>query len=263
MIKQDVKNLSVPSLLVPLLKLILCLIIAFTMLSCLKVEQAIAENELALNLKNRIEGFIGAGGVNRIQVIGSEIMEVVGDESKYSLYWSNDWRNLFITPKTEIGETVDISLILVGGQAQDMRLTVGDVTAQTIFLQSNNSVTTSSTSTSSSQVLFSKQLKLEIASMMRAMIEDVKNKYYVNILKRSIKQNKEILITQSKSYRYKDLSGAVLSIKNLTSKAIALEEECVSSLFKGVIAINLPVNLLPARSKVSAFIITRDNREER
>ena len=262
MIKQDVKILAVPSLLIPLLKLILCLIIAFTMLSCLKVERAIATNELALNLKNRIEGIIGAGGVNRIQVIGSEIMEVVGDESKYSLYWSNDWRNLFITPKTEVGETVDISLILVGGKAQDMRLTVGDVTAQTIFLQSNNSAATSSTSTPS-QVLSSKQLKLEIASMMRAMIEDVKGKYYVNILKRTMMQDKEMLVTQSKSYRYKDLSGAVLSIKNLTSRAIALEEERVSSLFKGVIATNLPINLLPPRSKVSAFIITRDNRGER
>ena len=103
MIKQKQIILSASSLLVPLFKLILCLIIVVPMLSCLKLGQAIATNELTLDHKNRIEGIIGAGGVNRIQVIGSEIMEVVGDESKYSLYWSNDWQNLFITPKTEVG----------------------------------------------------------------------------------------------------------------------------------------------------------------
>lgn len=261
--------------------------IVCAMLLSLKPFSAMATSEFTLNPKGRIEGIIGAGGVNRIQVSGSEIMEVVGDESKYSLYWSGDWRNLFITPKTAVGETVDVSLILIGGQAQDMRLTVGDVEAQTIFLVTNlgaNSADNSaahSTQNSGSQhsatsflsdhsfkhsyskALSDKQLKLEIASMMRAMIEDIQGKYYVSNLKRTITKNKEMLVTQSKSYRYKDLSGARLNIKNLTSKPILLSEEHIGNLFKGFIAINLPISSVLPRSKVTAFIITRDNREER
>jgi hypothetical protein len=262
--------------------------IVCAMLLSLKPFFAMATSEFTLNPKGRIEGIIGAGGVNRIQVSGSEIMEVVGDESKYSLYWSGDWRNLFITPKTGVGETVDVSLILIGGQAQDMRLTVGDVESQTIFLVTNTACINSATNAvpdctkysgsqhsaisflsdhsfkhSYSKALSDKQLKLEIASMMRAMIEDIQGKYYVNILKRTITKNKEMLITQSKSYRYKDLSGARLTIKNLTSKPILLSKEHIGNLFKGFIAINLPTTTLPPRSKTSAFIITRDNREEK
>ena len=244
----------------------------------IRSEQVVAATEFTLNPKSRIEGIIGAGSVNRIQITGSEIMEVVGDESKYSIYWSGDWRNLFITPKTEVGETVNLSLILVDGLAQDFRFTVGDVEAQTIFLRANNNMESKGANifaSSITSVLYlpygntldylslNKALKKEIASMMRTMIEGNKGKYYVNENKRTLSKNKEILITQSKSYRYKDLSGAILNIKNFTSKPITLEEHYISNLFKDTIAINLSAVLLPAKSKVAAYVITKNNRNER
>ena len=244
----------------------------------IRPEQVVAATEFTLNPKVRIEGIIGAGGVNRVQVSGAEIMEVVGDESKYSLYWSGDWRNLFITPKTEVGETVNISLILVDGMAQDFRFTVGDVEAQTIFLRANNNMESKGANISASSITsalylpysnsfeylsLNKELKKEIASMMRAMLEGSKSKYYVNENKRPLSKNKGMLITQSKSYRYKDLSGAILNIKNLTSKPITLEEHYISNLFKDTIAINLSAVLLPAKSKVAAYVITKNNRNER
>ena len=70
------------------------LIITFTCFS-----YAYANTEFTFNPKNRIETVIGANELNRIGVVGGEIIEVIGDENKYALYWSGDWRNLFIKPK--------------------------------------------------------------------------------------------------------------------------------------------------------------------
>ena len=279
MIKQESKLLSAPCTLLLLRRQIALSIVVLTIcLGIIKPEQLFAATEFTLNPKDRIEGIMGAGSVNRIQVSGSEIIEVVGDESKYSIYWSGDWRNLFITPKTEVGETVNLSLILVDGQAQDFRFTVGDVEAQTIFLRSNNNMASKGANISASSITsalylpysnsfeylsLNKELKKEIASMMRAMLEGSKSKYYVNENKRPLSKNKGMLITQSKSYRYKDLSGAILNIKNLTSKPITLEEHYISNLFKDTIAINLSAVLLPAKTKVAAYVITKNNRNER
>ena len=238
------------------------LLITFACFSC-----AYANTEFTFNPKNRIETVIGANELNRIFISGGEIIEVIGDENKYALYWSGDWRNLFIKPKVEVGEIIELSLIMPQGGAQDIRFTVGDTSAQTIFINLGSEIK-SSLPGKGFTILANPQLKSEITSMMRAMIEGEKGKYYVTGLKRTLKQNKQQLVTQNAVYRYRNLSGAVLSVKNLTAKPLELLETDFSNLFKNTVAINLgsysgqKLNVIKPRATMQVFIITREIRHD-
>ncbi len=224
---------------------------------------AYANTEFTFNPKNRIETVIGANELNRIGVVGGEIIEVIGDENKYALYWSGDWRNLFIKPKAEVGETIELSLIMPHGGAQDMRFTVGDTSAQTIFINLGSELKPTSHAKGFIP-LVNEPLKSEIASMMRAMIEGEKSKYYVTSSKRTLQKTKERLVTQNVAYRYRNLCGAVLSVKNLTSKPLELLELDFTNLFKNTLAINLgsyngnALNVIKPRATMQVFIITRE-----
>lgn len=216
-----------------------------------------ASTEFKYSGNKKIETIIAANELNRIFVSGGEIIEVIGDENKYSLYWSGDWRNLFIKPKVEVGETIELSLIMPQGGAQDIRFTVGDTAAQTIFINLGSEIK-SSLSCNGVTKLANKQLKSEISAMMRAMIENEKGKYYVTNVKRTLKQSKQRHITQQLSYRYRDLSGGVLSVKNFTSKSIDLLESDFSNLFKNTVAINLESCVIKPQATIRVFIITRE-----
>ena len=228
---------------------------------------AYASSEFKYSGDKKIETVIAANELNRIFVSGGEIIEVIGDENKYALYWSGDWRNLFIKPKVEVGEIIELSLIMPQGGAQDMRFTVGDASAQTIFINLGSKLKPSLSGKGFTK-LASPQLKSEITSMMRAMIEGEKGKYYVVGSKRTLQKTKERLISQNVSYRYRSLSGAVLSVRNLTSKPIELLELDFSNLFKNTVAINLgtyngnALNVIKPRATMQVFIITRETRHD-
>ncbi len=207
-----------------------------------------------------IEAIIAAAQLNRIQFDGGDLMEVVGDESKYSLYWSGDYRNLFIRPKVEVGEIIELSLVLAGGAAQDVRFTVGDVTAQTIFINKKSILQNFAINNNHLEPL-SKQLKSEIALMLRAMIADDKGKYYVmnikNVLQTGLQTS--LAVTQLKTYRYQDLSGAVLKVTNNSNQLVELQEREFSHIFKATIAVNIENRSLLPKSVSRIFIITREN----
>ena len=228
---------------------------------------AYASTEFKYSGDKKIETVIGANELNRIGVVGGEIIEVIGDENKYALYWSGDWRNLFIKPKVEVGEIIELSLIMPQGGAQDIRFTVGDTSAQTIFINLGSELK-SSLSGKGFTTLANPQLKSEITSMMSAMIEGEKGKYYVTGLKRTLKQNKQQLVSQNAVYRYRNLCGAVLSVKNLTSKPLEFLELDFSNLFKNTVAINLgsyngqTLNVIKPRATMQVFIITREKKHD-
>lgn len=228
-----------------------------------------ASPEFSFNPKKRIETVIAANELNRIFVSGGEVIEVVGDENKYALYWSGDFRNLFIKPKIEVGETIELSLIIPQGGAQDIRFTVGDCGAQTIFINLGNKYN-ASLPESGITSRTNPQLKSEIVLMMRAMIsgEGCSCRYYVRELKRTINKSKTVQITQEASYRYRNLSGAVLLIKNLTSKPLNLDEVDFSNIFKNTVAINLgggnsqTMRVIKPRGAARVFIITKEGEHD-
>lgn len=194
-----------------------------------------------------LTAIIAGNEVNRLGVRSGELLEVIGDESKYELYWSGDNRNLFIKPKVEIGENLSISLIFADGWVQDLRLTVGDIVAQTILFESDQLTG-----------IRRQALMLEINAMMRSMNQGIKGKYYVMEQQRTIVKNKQRVITQQQAYRYEKLSGAILSVKNLTDQLVKLQEQDFNDLFQGTIAISLTSQWLEPRGKAQILIITRE-----
>jgi len=230
------------------------LLIIFACSVCASVEFKYSGNK-------KIETVIAANELNRIGVVGGEVIEVIGDENKYALYWSGDFRNLFIKPKVEVGETIELSLIMPQGGAQDIRFTVGDSGARTIFINLGSELK-SSLSASGVTSRTNPQLKSEIALIMRAMIEGEKSKYYVTNVKRTLQQTKERLITQHLSYRYRDLSGGCLSVKNLTAKPLNLRETDFSNLFKNTVAINFESNVIKPQGTIRVFIITKEGEHD-
>jgi hypothetical protein len=211
----------------------------------------------------RIEAVLGAGVVNRVRVQFGELMEVVGNEQQYLLDWSTDYRNLFITPKLPVGENIEVSLLMAGGIVQDMRFTVGDCSAQTVLLKgASDKQEAAYDKIIDHSVLFNPQLTKEVAAMMRAMIENTQGKYYVSHGKRALASRQDTQITQIQSYRYQDLSGAVLEVVNLSRQPVELEESYFKDLFKGVIAINISAKSLPKGGRALVRLISKDGDNE-
>ncbi len=214
--------------------------------------------EFNFSADQKIEAVIASGELNRIGLNNGEIMEVIGDENKYAVYWSGDWRNLFIKPKVAVGESIELSLIFVGGQVQDFRFTVGDLVGQTILI--NNVVPMISANNNwhyRQHQLANQQLKSAIGLMIKAMLEGEKGKYYVIDNKRILLKNQQKSIIQEKAYYYKDLRGGVLLVKNLTSKPLNIIEEDFDNLFQDTLAINLSSTIIKPQATAKLLIISR------
>jgi hypothetical protein len=201
-----------------------------------------------INPNKYLELVIGREVANRIHVVNREIQEIIGDENKYSINWSMDYQNMFITPKAEVGEIIDISLLLFGGEVQDIRFTVGDCSAQAIVLIPNKVKDACS---------LNNEFNHEVAEMVRAMIKGEKRKYYVVTGKRFINCDEEKKLTQIKSYSYKDLTGAYIEITNKTNKELLISQDIFKDIFKSVIATEVCQERLPARGKTYAVVISR------
>lgn len=243
----------------------LTLLVSFSAVSgMLVVSQSNASNVQQFNATNhRIEALVGAGVVNRVQVQFGELMEVVGNEQQYLLDWSSDYRNLFITPKLPVGENIEVSLLIAGGKVQDIRFTVGDCSAQTILLNlSPDRQQAAYDKIIDRSVLLNPQLATEVAEMMRAMIEGSQGKYYARHGKRALASRQDSQITQIQSYRYQDLSGAVLEVVNRSPAPVELEESYFKDLFKGVIAINISAKSLPKGGRALVRLISKDGDDE-
>jgi len=215
-----------------------------------------ANTEFRFTPRSKIEAQISSDELNRIEVTGGDIMEVIGDEGKYSLYWSSDWRNLFIKPKVPAGETFELSLIFFGGLAQDIRLTAGDTTAKTIIIDKDNNYS-QHIPHSYFHPTAKHKLQPEVTAMMRAMFEGIKGKYYVTDTKRLLKYTASLQLTQIKAYRYKDLSGAVVIVTNISKSPVQLSEEDFRGLFKGTLAVNLKSLNIAPKQKTTLFIVTK------
>ena len=143
--------------------------------------------------------------------------------------------------------------------------TVVKTAAQTIFINTSKEGTHLSPGFNNGITsLLPNALKREISAMMRAMIagKDMSDKYYVINAKRTVLKNQQMIINQTRAYRYLDLSAAVLIVKNTSSKVLQLKEQDFKSLFKDTIAISIETDFLKPRTKSRVFVMTRNNDDE-
>lgn len=204
---------------------------------------------IELDVEKKIEAVIGANVANRIEVKGEDLLEVVGDESKYQLKWNKNHRSIYLVPKAEVGEVIELSLMLVSGQVQDLRLTIGDVLARTIVLVSKND-----------QAEFYETLeKAEIRALLKAMVKDENpnNKYWLSEEKIKLITSKEKYISQIREYKYGELIGRVIEIENKGKSELIIREGEIKEIIPEVKLVSFSKRILGAREKAKLFVISK------
>jgi len=99
--------------------------------------------------------------------------------------------------------------------------------------------------------------------MIRAMstYKNGNGKYYIIDAKRSVFKNKQMTINQLVAYRYQDLNGAVLIVKNNSSKTLSLTKQDFKDIFNDNVAISIETNFLEPKAETRVFVITRGSNE--
>lgn len=178
---------------------------------------------------------------NRISFGNTSIAQIVGDESQYNIILDKKNKNIFLTPKVEIGESLELSIIDLSGHVVDLELTVKAIESQLIKINPRNIV--------------AQNTDTEPLQMMRAMLSNKGDKYFVTEMQRNLGTINGLDILQIKSYKYGQWVGAELLVTNSLKKPVILTESDFSSLFASV-AINIQKLLLSPKAKARVIIIT-------
>lgn len=204
-------------------------------------------NNFELEPKTRQTLNISKSGINRITMLPHRILQVTGDEGKYKLNMDEDGSNIYIMPIAKIGEKIELSIKTSTNHTEDLGLFISDEPGKTLHLKHKSSL--------KNQIL--SQLS-EVKKMLRSMKEGEVDKYYVKDTNRVVKLRRGIRVNQIKSYRYGDLVGAVLEVKNQTGRDIKLYEGDFINLFKNSKAVTFEhaYSLLPPQSDMKVFIVT-------
>ncbi len=195
---------------------------------------------------------ISKAGINRITMLPHRIMQVTGDESKYKLKIDEDGSNVYIMPLVKVGEKIELSMKTSTNYTEDLELVVSNKAGRTFHLKRVGS----DENTSSVNLL-------EVKEMLRLMQEGSVGKYFVKDTNRIFKLRNGLGARQIKSYRYGDLIGAVLEVKNHTRKDIKLDETDFANLFKNSRAVSFQraYSFLPPRADMQVFIVTGSKNE--
>lgn len=199
---------------------------------------------------------IGKSGLNRISMLPHKIIQVVGDNSQYHLKSDRDGSSIYIMPLAEVGQKIELSIRADIGQVRDLELEVASGRGRTIKLQTVK------------RLDLLAETKGEIKKMLTAMRLREKGKYQVNRLNRNIANDYGLKIKQVASYRYQDLTGAVLEISRMPGKAtrqqLLTAAELLAmpfaELFSGVVAVSIDSNR-DATKTARVFVIAKDKQD--
>lgn len=213
-----------------------------------------------INTESRISALISKAGVNRITMLPHRILQVTGDKSKYKIESDEDGGNVYIMPLVNVDEEIEISIKASGDLVQDMLLQVKNIKGQSIKLHQDNDAEYSSG--------FSMD---EAKLMMKNMRDQEIGKYYVLDENRPIKINTntktntktktklaKLDLKQIKTYRWGNITGAVLELINETRCPVSIDKYALSNLYRNIkiIAIEGDRELVPARTKIKSYFIT-------
>lgn len=210
-----------------------------------------------INTESRISAPISKAGVNRITMLPHRILQVTGDKSKYKIESDEDGGNVYIMPLVNVDEEIEISIKASGDLVQDMLLQVKNIKGQSIKLHQDNDAE------------YSSGFSMDEAKLMLKNMRDQEiGKYYVLDENRPIKTNAKaktkLDLKQIKTYRWDNLTGAVLELINETRCPVSIDKYALSNLYRNIkiIAIEGDRELVPARTKIKSYFITvNDNKE--
>jgi hypothetical protein len=176
----------------------------------------------------KIKGVISSKNLNRIQFGDHQIIQVIGDEVQYKIVQDVRGINLFINPQVVVGEEIELALLDSAGRVADLVLKVSDIGGQIILI---------SESEKNKKIIESD--KKELRRLLRHMIYNRQDKYFVESIKRDIEgfQKEGIKVQQDLSYRYGKYVGARLRVTNISKliskrgTEIELKEDLFARLF--------------------------------
>jgi hypothetical protein len=129
-----------------------------------------------------------------------------------------------LLPKVLAPEIFELALVNFSGNVSDLILKVEDIEGQIIKISMDNFYNKSSNicSLSLENKWLVQSQEQEIARMIRSMVLDKEDKYYVIRVKRKINRLKNIglSVEQDRIYRFGKLIGARLNITNKNSKKL-------------------------------------------
>lgn len=206
---------------------------------------------IELAIEKKIEAVVGANVANRIEVKDEDLLEVTGDESKYQLKWNKNHRSIYLLPKAEVGEVIELSLMLASGEVQDLRLTIGDVLARTIVLKRKDGAV---------KKFYGVKEQQEMASLLRVMINDrnSENKYWVKAEKIKLMASKTQQMTQIKEYKYGKLKGQVIEIENKGKEPLIVREEEIKTIIPDAELMRFSKRIIAPKEKARLFVVSKE-----
>ncbi len=209
--------------------------------------------ELKHDPKSSIKVKISALAPTRITFGRYSIAEVIGDENKYKIIADSSGLNVFISPKSEVGTIIPVTIITSNNLVQDLILEVsgGKLLPHSILINPIKSSLKQDGIT-----------KGDATAMLKAMMseENKGGKYYVSTGERklSIPSLPGLRIVQDKTYRYGDLTGVRLTLTNRKKDVVYLTEEMIGGIFKNLELVSVDEVVLTKNHSTKAFIITRE-----
>jgi len=184
--------------------------------------------------------------MNRIEV-KEGLRAIVGNEQEYKIISDFKSRSIFLIPK--VSGAINLSLIKTNGEVLDLKLDAKEIGAQVIKISSDDQYCNIEASQA-------KQL-LECMQQERLLCcqRSCKSKYWItDLIKPKLKAG--IKFISGKVYRWKNIVGYHVVIKNLTKKAIDTELNDYSISGKVLLG---DMNKTVAANKVSEIFVVLKN----
>ena len=105
--------------------------------------------------------------------------------------------------------------------------------------------------------------KPEVMKLFDAMRHGIKGKYYVKELPAqfTIGGNKHLIARQERLYRFGDLMGLPLKIKNIGKKTVSVNAATLLAKFRNLLAIQAEDVILTSGQEMQAFLVVREARK--
>lgn len=198
---------------------------------------------------------VSARGVNHISFAPLIISTITGDVSEYSASVSENGSEIFLTSKLEAGNIIPLAVTIAGGRVIDLKLEVVESLLPKV-VKINLHKTQD----------MSKLVQNEIIKMINAMRMGEVGKYYVieNSKKayrgntRNIKiGNSSLAITELNTYKFDDLTGIELDMKNINKAELVVSAYILSKSFKDVIAVVIDDKKLEQGASTKGYIVLK------
>jgi hypothetical protein len=207
--------------------------------------------------KIRIE--ISNREVNSLQFGNVPVVQIIGDENKFKIIPDNRARNIFLTSNVSEGEIFELKIINATGSVAHLEVVARKQRGQIINILTKSQMKMQDKNNKSQE--YESELGLMLSSMIRDRIHD--DKYYTSIVRRKINKeafrNRGLLVSQDRLWRFGDLIGARLAVKNLAKgEQIELRDEEFANLFDRQIATSIEKHWLDAKKTSFVWIISKE-----